>query len=333
MGGSTSNQTPQPKHCCSNEVIANMTRRILLSIDGGGIRGIIPLCALIELEKQTGKPAREIFSFMAGTSTGAIIAGGLAKGLSAEQMLSLYQTLGPKVFRFNLLSFVATLGSYRYRSQPLADLLQPYYGDTVLNDLPVDILIPATRVSDGKPWYFVRDNRWNSQRTGKTRLVDCVTASAAAPTYFEPYDIPGVGACVDGGVGTAGNPIYQTCVEAFYYTLPGTYVPADTLVISLGTGYTPTPAAPRNLYAWVNWVVGELLALPAEQQTQIVLRHFQTAGTARINPPLPRDIGLDDLGAVPELIRIGRELASHLDWPAILSGQNLPQLKALPARN
>ena len=63
----------------------------LLGIDGGGIRGIIPLCALVELEKQTGQLTRDVFSFIAGTSTGAIITGGLALGLSAEYMLALYQ--------------------------------------------------------------------------------------------------------------------------------------------------------------------------------------------------------------------------------------------------
>jgi uncharacterized protein len=311
-----------------------MSKRILLSIDGGGIRGIIPLCALSELEKQLGKPARDVFSFVSGTSTGAIIAGGIASGLSAEQMLELYQSLGPKVFHFDLLGFVTNLGGFRYRSTPLAALLQTYYGNITLNELPIDILIPATRVSDGKPWYYVKDNPCNAGTTGKTKLVDCVTASAAAPTYFEPYDVPGIGPSIDGGVGIAGNPIYQTCVEAFYYTPAGTYLPADTVVISLGTGYTPTPAAPHNLYDWVNWIVGELLVIPAGQQTEIVLRHFQTAGTARINPALPRDIGLDDIGAVKDLIQIGRDLAAKLDWRAILDGQTaLKPRAAMMERN
>ncbi len=309
-----------------------MHKRALLSIDGGGIRGILPLCALAELERQLGRKSREVFSFIAGTSTGAIITGGLAAGLSAEQMLQLYQEMGTRVFRFDLLGFVCSLGSFRYRSKPLAELLHTYMGDISLNNLPVDVMISATRVSDGKPWYFVRDYPSNASITGKTMLVDCVAGSAAAPTYFEPYDIPGVGRCVDGGVGIAGNPIYQACVEAFYYTPSGSYVPADTLVVSLGTGYTPSPAAPHNLINWVEWVVGELLAIPAEQQTQIVLRHFQTAGTTRINPPLPRDIGMDDAGAIPELIKIGRALAATLNWNDILTGKLSIRPQAAMAR-
>ncbi len=309
-----------------------MHKHALLSIDGGGIRGIIPLCALAELERQLGKKTREVFSFIAGTSTGAIVTGGLAAGLSAEQMLRLYQDLGARVFHFDLLGFIFSLGSYRYRTRPLADLVHTYVGDVILNDLPVDVMVSATRVSDGKPWYFVRDNPCNAGATGKLRLTDCVTGSAAAPTFFQPYDVPGVGPCVDGGVGIAGNPIYQACVEAFYYTPPDQYVPAETLVVSLGTGYTPSPAAPHNLINWVEWVVGELLAIPADQQTEIVLRHFQTAGTTRINPPLPRDIGLDDVGAIPELVKLGRALAARLDWNAILTGKLSIKPKTATAR-
>ncbi len=67
-----------------------MARRYLLSIDGGGLRGILPASALVQLERQTGRPARETFSFAAGTSTGAIIAAGIAAGIPAERILDLY---------------------------------------------------------------------------------------------------------------------------------------------------------------------------------------------------------------------------------------------------
>ena len=301
-----------------------MSTKVLLSIDGGGIRGIIPLCALIELERQTGKPARETFSFVAGTSTGAIIVAGLAEGLPAEQMLDLYQQLGPRIFRKDVLGWIFSLGSFSYRSRPMYDLLRERLTDLKLNELEIDVLITAKRVSDGQPFYFVRDNAANACVSGNLSVVDCVTASAVAPTYFEPWDVPGIGPCVDGGVGIAGNPTYQACVEAFYYTPPGTYTPADTIVVSLGTGFFDSRFTPNNLVAWANWVVGELLMSPAEQQTELVLRHFQTAGTYRISPPLPRDIGLDSIDAIPELIDIGRQAASQLHWADILAGQPLP---------
>jgi len=298
-----------------------MTRKLLLAIDGGGIRGIIPLCALIELERQLGKPAREVFSFMAGTSTGAIISSALASGISAERALEVYRTLGAKVFAMDWIGYVTTLGSYRYRTQPLADLCLQFYGDAILNGLPIDIMIPATRVRDGRAFYFVRDNPCNLQTTGKVTLVDCVTASAAAPTYFQPWTVPGFGPCVDGGVGIAGNPAYEMCVEAFCHT--GTYMPTESTIVSLGTGQYRSNANPGNLVAWVKWLIGELLHDPAEQQIELIRRHYVPAGARliRLNPPLSKDIGLDNVKAIDELVAIGQQAASQLDWKALLGDQ------------
>ena len=86
----------------------------------------------------------------------------------------------------------------------------------------------------------MKDNPRNAQTTGTLRLVDCAVASAAAPTYFAPWTIQ-IGdravVLVDGGVGVTGNPVYQACVEAFYYD---DFTPDDTRVVSLGTGYFPS---------------------------------------------------------------------------------------------
>ena len=73
-------------------------RRRILAIDGGGVRGIIPAVVLARLEQATGKPARETFDFLAGTSTGAVIAGALAAGIPADRLVSLYRRRGPELF-------------------------------------------------------------------------------------------------------------------------------------------------------------------------------------------------------------------------------------------
>ena len=74
-------------------------RRRILAIDGGGVRGIIPALALEALEAATGRPARESFDFLAGTSTGAVIAGAVAAGIPAERIVSLYRRRGPELFQ------------------------------------------------------------------------------------------------------------------------------------------------------------------------------------------------------------------------------------------
>jgi len=298
-----------------------VARKRILSIDGGGIRGIIPLCALVELEKQLQQPAREFFSFMAGTSTGAIIGAGLARGLSAERCLQLYVELGDRAFRQNPLDWIISLGSFKYRTAPLVKLLKEFLGSPTLNELPVDVMFTAMRVRDGKPFYFVKDNPANEQLTGKLRLVDCVAASSAAPTFFEPWRVPGIGACVDGGIGIAGNPCYQACVEAFHYMPEGKYPIAETTVVSLGTGFYKTHYDPSNLIAWVQWIVGELLDEPAAQQTQLVQRHYVTHGLhlVRLNVQLPQEIGMDDIAAIPRLVEIGKAAAAKLDWDTLLT--------------
>ena len=311
-----------------------MERKRILSIDGGGIRGIIPLCALTELERQLGKPAGEFFSFFAGTSTGAVISGGLATGLTAARCLDIYRALGKRAFVSNPWGWIASLGSYKYRTQPLVDLLKEFIPNPIMNQVPADILLTAMRVIDGKPFYFVKDNPANERMFGKLRLVDCIAASAAAPTFFEPWPVPKVGVCVDGGVGIAGNPCYQACVEAFDYSPADVYPKANTTVVALGTGFFKKENKPDNLLEWVQWIVGELLDEPAEQQTMLIRRHYVPEGVhlVRLNVQMPQDIAMDDIGAIDRLVEIGMEAAKKLDWNALLLSPSGTRAAVLPGQ-
>ena len=190
-----------------------MARRYLLSLDGGGLRGIIPALALAKLEETTGQPAREIFSFVAGTSTGALLAAALAAGLPARQIVDIYRKRGREIFRpwppWNEIRRY-TIG-HKYNISNLYEVLRHEFGAFAgwkLNDSPIDILITAKRLADGKAWYFVKDNPNNAGTTGDLGLVTCAVASAAAPTYFDPWLVgePVNGKMVDGGVGVTGNP-------------------------------------------------------------------------------------------------------------------------------
>lgn len=299
------------------------TRRRILAIDGGGVRGIIPAVVLAKLEAETGRPARETFDFVAGTSTGAVIAGALAAGIPADRLVSLYRRRGPELFRAML--FVSAirrlLFGNLYEVRDLHRILVEELGADAtwrMNDVPIDILVTAKQLSNGHPWYFVKNRPGeNSSRTGSLRLVDCVTASAAAPTYFAPWVVPGVGTLVDGGAGVAGNPVYQACVEAFEYTRA--YKPEATTVVSLGTGRFMDRRRPTWLGSWLWWILGELFRSPGEQQTELVQRHYSAAAFYRIDARLPKDYPLDSSGtALDDLQEIGRRLAATVDWPSIL---------------
>ena len=303
-------------------MITDMRR--ILTIDGGGVRGIIPAVLLAELERQTGRLTRDGFDFVAGTSTGAVLAAGIAAGIPAERLVTLYAERSSHVFRkFPVISTLRRIitGSM-YDTSTLHRLIREELGaearDWRLNDAPVDMLITAKRLSDGMPWYFVRDNPANSCRAGDYRLADAATASAAAPTYFSPRSLAGIGELIDGGIGVAGNPVYQACVEAFEYT--HAYRPSETVVVSLGTGTLLRRERPTWLWPWLGWLLSELLRSPAEQQTELVHRHYTEARFYRLDLELGREIGLDAVEGIGELRALGERLAQVINWANILDG-------------
>ena len=299
--------------------------RRILSIDGGGVRGIVPATLLARLEAQTGRPARDSFDFVAGTSSGAVLAAGIAAGVPAARMVQLFGERGPDIFRrVPLVSPLRRLvRGQMYDIGTLHRVLREELAaarDWRLNDAPIDLLVTAKRLSDGMPWYFTRDNPANACRAGVIGLVDAVTASSAAPTYFRPWTIGGIGELIDGGAGVAGNPVYQACVEAFEYT--DAYRPADALVVSLGTGHFLRRERPTWLWPWLGWLLSELLRSPAEQQTELVHRHYPEAAFHRIDLELDEPIGLDAIDRLDDLRRAGDALAALVDWPAILDGRD-----------
>ncbi len=298
--------------------------RRILSIDGGGLRGIIPATLLAGLEDATGRPARETFDFVAGTSSGAIIGAGVAAGVPAKRIVRLYLERSSEIFRRipMLTDVVRFVRGHAYDTRTLNRVLREELGaarNWQLNDAPIDLLITAKRLSDGMPWYFVRDNPANSCRAGSVALADAVTASASAPTYFHPWRIGGIGDLIDGGAGVAGNPVYQAAVEAFEFT--ENYRPADTMIVSLGTGRVLHRARPTWLPSWLGWLLSELLRSPAEQQTELVHRHYAAADHHRIDVELDHDVRLDAVDRLDELHAVGRRLAAEVDWRALLEGR------------
>jgi patatin-like phospholipase/acyl hydrolase len=294
----------------------------ILSIDGGGIRGIIPACTLVALEDQLGKPVRECFDYLAGTSTGALIAASASAGISARGILNLYANRAGEIFTppHPLSNIERLVKGYMYDPDNIRKVLCDEFGaskDWVLNDAPVRLLLTSKGI-DNHSWYFVQDTPRNAKTTGNLGIIDCVVASASAPTYFSPWtiEIDGIETVlVDGGVGVTGNPVYQACVEAFYYDQ---FDPADTLVVSLGTGYFPPGnKVPVGLLGWLQWTVDALLDAPEGQQTQLVNRHFPGI-MQRFDWKLPHAIDLADTAGIPELITIGEAAAAQMDWKAIL---------------
>jgi len=313
--------------------------KTVLSIDGGGVRGILPLACLVRLERIRGAPCREQFDLIAGTSTGALIAAGLALGVSARGLLAMYRNLAREAFRpLPWWKVLANLGNHRYSTDFIAQTLTEMGADVPLNQLPVDVLITAKNVRTSRTDFFVRDNPGNASRWGGLPLREAALASIAAPTFFPAHHATLRGkryTWVDGGVGVAGNPSYHAAVEAIHYS-GGAYPPGDTRMLSFGTGSSPHPleAEKASFFDWSHWVLSELLEDAAEWQTYVTRREYDETGRIDLRRynldlapdvmrllgvPVPPDqdvtrIGLDSVWAVDLLTEVGRAFAARIDF-------------------
>ena len=302
-----------------------MTRA--LSISGGGIRGIIPILALQALERQTGKLVRDVFQFVAGCSTGSAITAMIAAGVPMETALTFYT--GPtakKVFSpaASLIADPKRLADgWIYDPKNLAKALRTALGaaaNWTIDQCPLKCLIIAVDTA-GKPWFFVQSGVKNSGVTGACSLVECTVASCCAPTYFDFFPVE-VGDqwinMADGGTAGFANPVAIMAREMFKYD---SFVPADTQIISLGTGqYVPpsAPPIPKGLIATIGFATNTLVNASEALAFEDVADLYPTAPVTVLNPVLPSDIDEADLAAVPALVKIGQEAAAEIDWSKIL---------------
>ena len=196
----------------------------LLSIDGGGLCGLIPAEALILIEKQlddlTGKqlPLCDRFDLIGGTSTGAILAAGLCLGMKASDLRDFYLKFGKEIFTK---VFLPIRFWHSYPSEPLERRLKDKFGESTNLGSPklrTNILIVAKNASLGTTWFFTNNPKGKYFGTNAALpLWQIVRASSAAPTYFPPQKIaiPDEQAqvhnyeFVDGGVSSYNNPSLQ----------------------------------------------------------------------------------------------------------------------------
>lgn len=313
--------------------------KTILTVDGGGVKGMIPLHALVRLESYTGQPCQELFDMIAGTSTGSVIAAGLSLGISARGLLAMYRNLAEQAFqRLPLWQIVFNLGNHRYDNSFIENTLDEFGADRPLNSLPNDIIITAKNTRTGRTDFFVRDNPANARLWGTMSLKDAVLASIAAPTYFPAHSARVHGkdhTWVDGGVSVSGNPAYQAAVEALHYS-GGAYAPGETRMLAFGTGRSPHAINPGRATAldWASWTLSELLDDASEWQTYVTRQEYGKTGRVdfrryqldlapdvmdRLGVDVPPGtdvtmIRLDSVWAVELLDRIGRGFAAAIDF-------------------
>lgn len=195
----------------------------ILSIDGGGIRGVFPAAFLAKLEEHLDAPIGSYFDLIAGTSTGGIIAIGLGLGLSAKEILKLYEEQGPAIFdqqhgmfgnfvRQRMRGAMHWLGS-KYSSQPLQDALASVLGERRLGESRTRLVIPAWHPMLERVYIYKTAHHPRLETDYRVRALDAAMATAAAPTFLKPHMTDDAIELVDGGV-WANNPIGVATIEA-----------------------------------------------------------------------------------------------------------------------
>jgi patatin-like phospholipase/acyl hydrolase len=237
----------------------------ILSLDGGGLKGLFPAALLAQFEKDLGTRMVDHFDLIVGTSTGGLIALGLGAGVPLKTMVGFYERLGPKVFKTGrhrtALQFVRAKNS----AGRLREALEEVFERRVLGESTKRLVIPAYSLDEDAPYLFKTPHHARFKRDGAVTMVDVALATSAAPTYL-PSARVGNQRLIDGGV-WANNPTFVGVAEAVSMLGAG----LDQIrVLSLGTT-DPVTSRPGRLErgGFLQW---------GRQVTPLVLR-AQALGT------------------------------------------------------
>ena len=263
------------------QTAGNPPRRVL-SIDGGGIRGIIPAMVVAHIERKMGKPAHELFDLMVGTSTGGILALGLSRPgasrpaqFSARWVVKLYEEQGANIFEYSLWRKLRTVGGIldeAYSHEVLEGILGKYFAGATLGDCRTPTMVTSYDIQNRRTVFL---KSWYADHQ-LVRCCDAARATSAAPTYFEPKpldtgDVASV--LIDGGI-FINSPSVSAYAEARKL-----FPDEPIAVLSLGTGELTRPIAFGEARTWGSalWVMSLLdcmfdgVSKAADHQMQLFL--------------------------------------------------------------
>ena len=328
--------------------MAKLTR--ILSIDGGGIRGIIPGQVLINVEtklkKLSGNADAKIadyFDLIAGTSTGGILTSiflcpdkekdSKRPRFSAKEAVELYLDRGDEIFDLSIWQKIKSGGGLideKYSAKDLEGALEDYLGDLKLSELLKPCLITAYDIQRRQTKFFTsHDAKVSTKENFYVKHV--ARATSAAPTYFETARIKSFTnvayPLVDGGV-FANNPTLCAYAEA-RHKLKGKPRAADMAILSIGTGfvkkaYDYNDAKDWGLVEWLKPILDIMMAGVSETIDYQLKQIFDAVGKPnqylRINGKLKNansemdDVSEDNLNAlVADAKRIANENKNELD--------------------
>jgi uncharacterized protein len=325
----------------------NVRPRKILSLDGGGIRGVLTLEILLEIENQLKNELQkdnsfrlsDFFDYIGGTSTGAIIAAGLSMGMSVEELLKFYQEKGEAMFDK---AFLLKRVKYFYNEGPLVKELKKTFGtgdiDLKSKAFKCLLLVVTMNRSTDSPWP-INNNPYAKYNDGtrpdcnlRIPLYQLVRASTAAPAYFrpetlqwDPNDPEKTFVFVDGGVTPYNNPAFLMYRMATQkpYRLNWKTGEKELLIVSVGTGSAPTPGVYDHLLETLKELPNNLMyAMQVDQDI-----NCRTVGRCIFGAPIDREledmIPIDNDGKILPLDSDANRHFSYVRYNADLSEKGL----------
>lgn len=311
----------------------------ILSLDGGGYLGLAGAAFLAEIERHFGITCHDSFDLFCGTSTGAIIALALASGKNAREVVDLYKSFGPKVFRNHFpgsrkLRMLKGLFTSMYGNEGLRSALADAFGDQTLGsvlDKGKYVVIPAFCLTTGKPRIFKTDHGEGLTRHNQYPLRDVALASSAAPVYLPVVELPSpvdgrLERYCDGGV-FANHPALLGLSEALFHL---NATPADLSILSVSTprsnlaeeasaaGFFRRNVLSRGVCLWAGSMAGLFIDSTSEIANETIRRVHASIGCSkygfqRVTFPKPMGLDLDvaDGRATHTLETLGVEKGSN----------------------
>ncbi|MDR3634481.1 MAG: CBASS cGAMP-activated phospholipase [Isosphaeraceae bacterium] len=287
----------------------------ILSLDGGGIMGAFPASVLATFERSTGKRIVDHFDLITGTSTGGIIAIGLALGASAEEICRFYRNEGLAIFpkRVGFRKYLGRVKNFlrpKYSNEALRATIQKVVGDRPLGQAKTRLVVPSYDVNTGKVYVFKTPHHTGYLNHADLPAVDAALATSAAPTYFPAHTIPGRGTFVDGGL-WANCPAMVGLVEALGFL---DKAPEQVRLLSISTTSYPyrigNPDRPRGLIGWAPQLIDTFMFGQAQSSVNMAVCLLRRGQFHRIDYLVPpKTFQMDNVHCVEQLIGMGRQIA------------------------
>lgn len=294
----------------------------ILSIDGGGIRGIIPGQILVEIENEFNVEVARDFDLVAGTSTGGILAcafllpeeeSSLNPKFSAQEVVGLYFERGDKIFDvpfFHKIRTVAGILDEKYPAKGIEQALQDYFGDTWLKDLLKPCVITTYDIQNRKGHFFGQ-HKAATNSDYNFRVKDVARATSAAPTYFECEQVTSEAgnsfALIDGGV-FVNNPALVAYAEGrSIFESNGQQAKAkDMKILSIGTGhnrksYPYNKAKNWGMAEWVQPVIDIMMSGSADVAHYQLQKIYDTVDNPKQYLRIDKDLEPETTGIDPDM--------------------------------